>query len=102
MSPPYQHHIFVCLNERDPSDPRGACKSRGGDLVIEAFRREIETRGLQGKVRANKAGCLGICASGPNVVIYPEGVWYVRVQANDVKEIVDAMVNGVRVERLLE
>ena len=23
--PPFKHHIFVCENQRDPSDPRGCC-----------------------------------------------------------------------------
>ena len=35
-------------------------------------------------------GSLGLCERGPNMVVYPEGVWYSGVRAEDVREIVDA------------
>jgi (2Fe-2S) ferredoxin len=88
----YEHHIFVCVNERDPSDSRGCCSARGSEEVLEAFRKEIQNRGLKGKVRANKSGCMDQCAKGPVVVIYPEAVWYMNVKPADVKRIVDEML----------
>lgn len=84
----FEHHIFVCTNERDLSDARGCCSARGGEAVLEAFRKELTERGLKGRVRANKAGCLDQCARGPAVVIYPEGVWYDHVKPEDVPGIV--------------
>jgi (2Fe-2S) ferredoxin len=39
---------------------------------------------------------------GPVAVVYPEGVWYTYVDAQDVDEIVDSHLKGGRVvERLL-
>jgi (2Fe-2S) ferredoxin len=75
--------------------------ARGSHEVLEAFRLEIQKRGLKGKVRANKAGCLDQCAFGPSVVIYPEAVWYAKVSPKDVPEIVDAMLKGEVLKRCL-
>ena len=52
-------------------------------------------------MRANKAGCIDQCEHGPNVVVYPEAVWYGGVKPEDVAEIVEShIVGGVPVRRL--
>lgn len=97
----FRHHVFVCENRRDPSDPRGCCADRGGEAVREAFKEELKRRGLKGTARANAAGCLDSCGTGPTVVIYPEGIWYGGVRPADVPEIVEShLIGGVPVERL--
>jgi (2Fe-2S) ferredoxin len=97
----FRHHVFVCENRRDPSDPRGSCGGKGSDAIRVALKAELERRGLKKTVRANAAGCLDACAEGPTLVVYPEGVWYGRVRPEDVPEIVEShLVNGVPVERL--
>lgn len=99
--PSYTHHIFVCENIRDESDPRGCCGAKGSAEIREAFKNEIKQRGLKGVVRANKAGCLDQCESGPTVVVYPEAVWYGHVSKEDVTEIMDSHIAGGNpVERL--
>ncbi|HWQ36883.1 MAG TPA: (2Fe-2S) ferredoxin domain-containing protein [Blastocatellia bacterium] len=99
--PEYKHHIFICTNRRPPENPRGCCDPEGlGELQL-AFKRELAERGLKKSVRANKAGCLDQCEHGPTVVVYPEGVWYGGVRAEDVSEIIEShIINGVPVERL--
>jgi (2Fe-2S) ferredoxin len=97
----FERHIFICANKRPPENPRGCCDPAGlGELQL-AFKRQLAERGLKHRVRANKAGCLNQCEHGPNVVVYPEGVWYGGVTADDVAEIVEShIVNGVPVARL--
>jgi (2Fe-2S) ferredoxin len=57
--------------------------------------------GLGGRVRINKSGCLDQCEHGPTVVVYPEAVWYGKVQKEDAAEIVaEHLVAGRPVERL--
>ena len=97
----FRHHVFVCENVRDPSDPRGCCAAKGSKAIRAAFKEELARRGLKGRIRANAAGCLDACATGPTVVVYPEGVWYGRVRVEDVPEIVERhLVGGQPVERL--
>ena len=38
-------------------------------------------------MRVNKSGCLDQCEHGPTVVVYPDAVWYGRVQPEDAEEI---------------
>lgn len=99
--PLFEHHVFVCCNEREPGHPRGCCLARGAEAVREAFRKELKAAGLGAAVRANKAGCLDQCEHGVTVVIYPEQVWYGFVRAEDVPEIVRShLLAGRPVERL--
>lgn len=98
----YQHHIFICTNQRAEGDPKGCCASKGSEEIRDAFKEEVKKRGLKGTVRANQAGCLDTCAMGPSVVIYPEGVWYTVKTKEDVAEVIEShIVKGEIVERLL-
>lgn len=97
----FKYHVFVCENRRDPADPRGSCGAKGSEAIRSAMKDEIAKRGLKQLVRANASGCLDACADGPTVVVYPDGIWYGRVRAEDVPEIVEShLQNGVPVERL--
>lgn len=100
--PPYQRHIFVCINERPDDDPRGCCAAKGSEQVRALLKDGLKARGLAKAVRANAAGCLDACATGTTVVIYPEGIWYAGVTAADVDEIIEKhIIKGEIVERLL-
>ncbi len=99
--PHYTHHIFICENVRDPSDPRGSCGAKGSEEIRKKMKAELKQRGFKGKVRANQAGCLDQCEHGPVVVVYPEAVWYGKVQTDDVHEIIEShIIEGKPVERL--
>ena len=99
--PKFKHHIFVCTNQREPGSPRGCCDPKGTAELHKAFKEAVVARGLKMSVRANKAGCLDQCEHGPNVVVYPEAVWYGGVQIEDVPEIVDShLIGGVPLQRL--
>ena len=98
----FQRHVFVCVNQRDPADPKGCCAARGGAAVAAAFKQKLYERGLKRLVRANKAYCLDQCARGVTVVVYPEAVWYGHVTEADVDEIIERhVIGGEVVERLL-
>jgi len=100
--PKFEHHIFICTNQREPGHPRGSCNADGSGELHQLFKAGVSRRGLKGKVRANKAGCLDQCEHGPNVVVYPEAVWYGHVTSADVDEILDShIVGGKPVARLI-
>jgi (2Fe-2S) ferredoxin len=87
----FEHHIFVCENERPAGDPRGCCAAKGSTKLREALRDECNKRGLKGIVRVNKAGCLDQCHLGPTVVIYPSQTWYGGVRVEDAPAIVASL-----------
>jgi (2Fe-2S) ferredoxin len=98
----FRNHIFICGNQRPPGHPRGYCDPEAKAELQKLFKQKLAERGLKGSVRANQAGCLDQCEHGPNLVVYPEGVWYGGVTLADVDEIVDShIVGGKPVERLM-
>ena len=100
--PKFEKHIFICGNQRPPGHPRGCCDPTAQAALQKLFKQKLAERGLKGKVRANQSGCLDQCEHGPNLVIYPEGVWYGGVTLADVDEIVESHIVGGRpVERLM-
>lgn len=92
----------MCTNERAADNPKGCCKSKGGNDVRDRLKSELASRGLQKMIRANNAGCLDQCEHGVTVVVYPEQVWYGPVTPDDIPEIVEKhLVGGQVVERLM-
>lgn len=97
----FTHHIFICINRREPSSGRGCCNPDGSEALRNAFKKEVERRGLKPLVRANASGCLDQCELGPTVVIYPQAIWYGGVKLSDVPRIVEeTIVNGRVLEDL--
>lgn len=102
----YARHIFMCTNVRPEGHPRGCCTARaaagGGVEKLRAYMREKARAAGVENIRPNTSGCLDRCEFGPNMVIYPEGVWYHYETTEDVDEIVQKhLVEGGRVERLM-
>jgi (2Fe-2S) ferredoxin len=97
---PFRHHVFVCDQRKPEGAP--ACSARGSPAVLEALRREVAARDLSGSVAVTTCGSLGLCENGPNLVVYPEGVWYSHVTPADVAEIVtEHLERGRPVARLM-
>jgi (2Fe-2S) ferredoxin len=99
--PGFEKHIFFCGNQRIAGHPRGCCDPHGNAELQKRFKKKLAERGLRGRVRANQSGCLDQCEHGPNLVIYPEAIWYGHVTLDDVDEIIDShIIGGKPVERL--
>jgi len=97
----YKHHVFFCLNRRDP--PEACCDNHNAEGMREYAKARVKALGIKGPggVRINAAGCLDRCQEGPCVVVYPEGTWYTYVDEKDIDEIVDEhLVHGRPVDRL--
>src|SRR5437016_4903573 len=76
----YARHVFMCTNVRPEGHPRGCCTARaeeagGVDKLRGYMREKARQLGIE-SIRFNAAGCLDRCEFGPNMVIYPEGLWY--------------------------
>jgi (2Fe-2S) ferredoxin len=99
--PPYERHVFVCVNERPAGHPRGCCSDKNSVEIRDRLKRMANRAGLKGRVRVNAAGCLDVCERGVTVVVYPEAVWYGGVTLDDVEEIFQShILDGQPVERL--
>jgi len=97
----YQKHIFICTNQR-PEGSRVCCGEEHGFALVAAFKKAIKDKGLNTEIRAQRAGCFDVCERGPSVVVYPEGIFYGKVQLSDVEEIVhEHLENNRIVDRLV-
>jgi len=52
-------------------------------------------------IRMSTSSCQGMCALGPNLVIYPEGVVYHRVEDEDIPRIVQQHLREGRIVEAL-
>ena len=78
------------------------CTSSGSAKIIEKLHEEIERNGLTDKVNVVRTGCFGLCALGPIMIVYPEGSFYSRVDAEKIPEIVEShLKNGEPVKKYL-
>ncbi len=96
---PFRHHVFVCTQEKAEGVP--CCSVAGSFRVLDALHRELGSQGLADDVQVSSCGCLGICDSGPVMIVYPEGAWYAKLTSNEVPEIVSSHLRaGQKVTRL--
>lgn len=96
------------LSQRNPDKPcltlcsGSACHATGSRKVSTAIEQEIEKQGLAAEVDFRRTGCHGFCEQGPIVVIYPEGICYLKVKPEDIAEIITETIKGKKVvDRLL-
>ena len=82
----YDSHAFVCMG--------GDCKKGGSNDIRKALKGELRKSGLLDDARIDTVDCLGLCEHGPNVVVYPEGTWYLGLQEADVPEVVEQHLKG--------
>ena len=71
---PYSRHILVCVG--------GFCSPHRGRELYSLLPVLLDREGLlygPTRVKRGETPCLGVCAGGPIVVVYPEGVWYAGV-----------------------
>ena len=94
---PYVAHVFVCTNDR--GGKRKSCADNNSDLIKSSLKNAVSENGWKGKVRVSNSGCMGLCAKGSNVMIYPQKAWFTGVFPDDVDDIVSALGEFVRNEQ---
>jgi NADH:ubiquinone oxidoreductase subunit F (NADH-binding)/(2Fe-2S) ferredoxin/Pyruvate/2-oxoacid:ferredoxin oxidoreductase delta subunit len=73
----------------------GTCGQASGSLpVIDALDEELEKRRLKETVGIEITGCHGFCELEPNLIIYPEEIFYGKLEPKDIPEIVERTVFG--------
>ena len=91
---PYVCHIFVCTHDRKGENK--SCADHDIKSVRERLKKEVSDRGWKKEVRVTQSGCLGPCDCGPNVMIYPQKIWFSEVKPHDVGKIISRVENILR------
>ncbi len=89
-----KNYVLVCTG--------GGCIASGSLAVKAELVNEIKKNKLDKSVKVFETGCLGPCAVGPVVVVYPQGTFYENVKPKDAAQIVKShLKNGKPVEKLM-
>ena len=76
----YRKQVLVCGGT--------GCTSSGSLKVIAALEKALKANKLEKEILVVKTGCFGLCALGPIMIVYPEGVFYSQVTPEGVQRIV--------------
>jgi len=86
---PYLCHIFICTHDRGGN--RKSCGDQEGVELRAVLKTEVASRGWKKWVRVSQSGCLGRCEEGPNVMIYPQGIWFHHASLDDIPMILQTI-----------
>lgn len=93
--PFYRSHVLVCV------DPE--CLAKGAHDVVDALQDELVAQGLLDEIQVLETSRIGSCSSGPEMMVYPEGIHYVGMTADDVPFLVEEhFLKGRIVEKFRE
>lgn len=77
----YRSHVLVCV------DPE--CLAKGAHEIVDTLQDELIVRGLIDEVQVLETSRIGACSSGPEMMVYPEGVHYAGLMTDDIPYLVD-------------
>ncbi len=89
---PYRLHIIIC-NDSD-------CSEKGSQQLYENLKQLVKDKDLKETVKVSKSTCLDDCEIGPNLLVYPHGIIYNRVGAQDLEKILVAHLSGEKASAL--
>ncbi len=98
--PPYGRQLFICVN--------GNCigKDEATALLqqLNALHRKHGRHRFSHPERISHVpcGCLGVCTSGPILIVYPDGIWYHSVDETRLRRIYqEHLIEGNPVEEFI-
>ncbi len=89
---PYRLHILIC-NDSD-------CSEKGSQQLYENLKQLVKEKDLKETVKVSKSTCLDDCEIGPNLLVYPQGIIYNKVDAQDLEKILVAHLSGKKASTL--
>ena len=93
-SPAFEKYVFVCINER-PAGERVSCGGTFcGKELSDKLKEAVKMAGQANRIRISKTKCLDVCEEGPNVIVYPDNIWFKHVDLTDIPAILEKL--GIR------
>jgi NADH:ubiquinone oxidoreductase subunit F (NADH-binding) len=76
----YRSHVLVCV------DPM--CLEKGAHDMLDALQDELIDQGLNDEIQVLETSRLGGCSNGPEMMVYPDGLHYTGLTADDMPYLV--------------
>jgi (2Fe-2S) ferredoxin len=89
---PYELHILVC-NDSD-------CSAKGAQQTYDSLKQLVKNRNLKEAVKVSQSTCLDDCETGPNVLVYPQGIIYNSVKKENLETILETHLKGKTASRV--
>lgn len=84
---PYELQLFICTNKKE----KGACCADKGAVELRNDLKRTCKEKYGARVRVNAAGCMGGCENGIMAAIYPQNIWFERVEVDSKKRLLDTI-----------
>ncbi len=86
--------MLVCVNDRKSG--RKSCAPADSAEIRRQLKARAKQRWPDIPIRVSQTSCLGACEEGPNVMIYPQNLWFRQVSPADLDGILTV------IEKLIE
>lgn len=99
----YKNHMFIYTNQKD--NGKQCCANKNAAAMLDYAKQQAAALGLskESRFRISSAGCMGRCAQGPVLAVYPQGTWYTYDCEEDIDQILQAIKNGqIYVQKLVK
>ncbi|TKJ27674.1 MAG: NADH-quinone oxidoreductase subunit F [Promethearchaeota archaeon Loki_b31] len=78
----------------------GTCGYASGSIKVgEALKQAI--KGYENKINLKLTGCHGFCAAEPNIIIFPEKIFYKNLKPEDAPNIIQSILKGEIIDNLV-
>jgi len=78
----------------------GTCGHASGSIkVAEALKQAV--KGYEDKINIKLTGCHGFCAAEPDIIIFPEKIFYKNLKPDDAPNIIQSILKGEIIDNLV-